>query len=333
MADPTATAPALRETYDRAYYAGQVQGSLRSAAMLVPRILSLFPGTASVVDFGCGTGAWLHQFKVAGIGRVLGLDGGAPDDGMLLLSRGEFRGVDLAGPIRLEERFDLAMSLEVAEHLPPSAAPTFVASIAAAADAVVFGAALPGQGGTWHVNERWPSYWAALFDAEGFEAFDLLRRHAWHDRRLAWWYSQNTLVFARRSRADLIAHLRRVEAEGPPPQLDMVHPDCFEHFRRSEEWHRAAVAEGKAAREAAEAHHAEERARLEARLAAAEAAAAEAAQAAAATAARADAAETRAAAAEWKAAEAEAARLGMEASTSWRVTAPLRALTGRLRRR
>ncbi len=333
---PDQSPPALRETYDRAYYASQVQGSARSASIMVPLILELFPETGSVVDFGCGTGAWLQRFKLAGIREVLGLDGGAPDDGMLLIEPAEFRGVNLAEPIRLEKRFDLATSFEVAEHLPPSAAANFVGSVTAAADAVVFAAALPGQGGTWHVNERWPSYWADLFEAEGFEAFDLLRRHVWHDRRLNWWYSQNTLVFVRRTRTELTDRLRRAAAAGRGGPLDIVHPDCFELFRRSAEWHRGALAGANDLL----AQERTERAALAARLEdmraeavrLAEAASRGAAHAAAAE-ARATQAETRAAAAEARAAQAETraaaadtAHEAMLASTSWRATAPLRHL-------
>lgn len=201
---------------------------------MVPQILELFPNTASVVDLGCGTGVWLHNFKAKGVPRVLGLDGGISEDGMLLLRHDEFRSVNLSEPVRLPERFDLALSLEVAEHLPPRAAQTFVASLCRLSDLAIFGAAIPGQSGTWHVNERWPSYWAALFDAEGYELFDILRPLAWYDQRVEWWYAQNSLVFVRRSRDDLGQIARTVAArQDRPNPLDLVHPRCFETFRRS----------------------------------------------------------------------------------------------------
>jgi SAM-dependent methyltransferase len=233
------TDPALRSTYDRAFFAAQVEGSARSAAAMIPRIMDLVPRIASVVDLGCGTGVWLHHFKRAGVPRILGLDGGAADQGLLMLDHTEFRPVDFVQPLRLDDRFDLAMSLETAEHLPPSAAPTFVANLCRLSDVVIFGAALPGQGGTWHVNERWPSYWAALFEEQGYEVFDVLRPEVWYDQRVEWWYAQNTFLFVRSSREDLLPPLRELQAAQRRRALDVVHPRCFEAHRRALEGLRA----------------------------------------------------------------------------------------------
>jgi len=149
-----------------------------------------------------------------------------------MLPDDEFRAVDLSEPVHLPERFDLAISLEVAQHLPPRAAQTFVASICRLSDLVVFGAAIPGQSGTGHVNERWPSYWAALFDAQGYELFDILRPLVWYDQRIEWWYAQNSLVFVRRTRDDLTQVARAAAViQGLPKPLDLVHPRCFESLQ------------------------------------------------------------------------------------------------------
>jgi SAM-dependent methyltransferase len=228
------TSPALREAYDRAFFAAQVEGSSRSASVVVPHILRVFPGTSSVIDLGCGTGAWLRHFKACGVPHVLGVDGGAPDDGMLQIKRTEYRNLDLARPLHLPERFDLATSFEVAEHLPPSAARTFVDNLCRLADAVVFSAAIPGQGGTRHINERWQTYWRDLFETNGYELFDVLRPVTWYDRRVEWWYAQNMLVFVNRERQDLVQQMRANAIEQQRSILvDIVHPRCFEAFRMS----------------------------------------------------------------------------------------------------
>ncbi|MFC7398262.1 methyltransferase domain-containing protein [Chelatococcus sp. GCM10030263] len=232
------TMPAPRRTHQRALPTGHFEGSSRSASIVVTLILRLFPHVASVVDLGCGTGVWLRQFKVAGVSRVLGLDGGSADDGAMLLERNEFRSTDLATSFGVTERFDLATSFEMAQHLPPSAADSLVANLCQLSDVIVFSAAIPGQSGTADANQRWPSYWAALFDAHGYAVFDVLRPQVWYDQRIAWWYAQNTLVFVRRDRQDLMEHLRAVSAEqGGGPALDLVHPRCFEACRRSLEEH------------------------------------------------------------------------------------------------
>ncbi len=300
------TDQSLRSTYDRAFYVAQVEGSARSAAAMIPRILGLFPRITSVVDLGCGTGVWLHHFKRAGVPRVLGLDGGAADQGLLLLDHQEFRAVDFVQPLDLDDRFDLAMSLETAEHLPPSAAATFVANLCRLSDVVVFGAALPGQGGTWHVNERWPSYWAALFQAQGYEVFDVLRPEVWYDQRVEWWYAQNTLLFVRGDRQDLLPSLRDLQAARRGHALDMVHPRCFEAHRRALEDLRVFVERRAREAAAAEPEH----------IAVVDAAASEAA--------RLDAAEMRAM--ELRATAAEERLRAIELSASWRVTGVLRRL-------
>jgi hypothetical protein len=60
-------------------------------------------------------------------------------------------------------QFDLAICLEIAEHLPESCADALIKFLSELAPAVLFGAAIPGQGGVNHINEQWQSYWVAKF--------------------------------------------------------------------------------------------------------------------------------------------------------------------------
>ena len=129
----------------------------------------------SIVDFGCGTGSWLAEAQRATGADILGIDGPWTEDRTLEIGSGEFRQMDLTLPIDLGRRFDLGLSVEVAEHLPPAAARILVGSIVAHTDRVVFSAAIPGQGGMGHVNEQWPDYWSALFQEHGFRCDDLFR--------------------------------------------------------------------------------------------------------------------------------------------------------------
>ena len=101
-------------------------------------------------------------------------------------------------PLALGRSFDLAVALEIAEHLPDSAAECFVESLTGLAPAVLFSAAIPGQGGTGHLNERWPEYWSRLFAAAGFDPIDALRPRIWHDERVEVWYAQNTFLYVAR---------------------------------------------------------------------------------------------------------------------------------------
>jgi hypothetical protein len=151
----------------------------------------------SVVDVGCGPGSWLSVFASEGVSDVLGIEGTLPDPEFadIDLSRIEVR--DLSQPFRLDREFDLAVSLEVAEHLPEHSAAGFVESLTRLAPVVLFSAAIPGQTGVGHVNEQWSTYWAAKFSRLGYQVCDCLRDRVWGDRRVEWWYRQNILLFVR----------------------------------------------------------------------------------------------------------------------------------------
>ena len=99
------------------------------------------------------------------------------------------------------ERFDVAVSMEVAEHPPARMASQYVALLAKLSDVIVFTAAHPGQGGQDHVNEQPPSYWISRFASHGL-IHDESTTHAWkHEWRnsglVSTWYSENLLIFRR----------------------------------------------------------------------------------------------------------------------------------------
>lgn len=208
---------------DPALYDAMGPGSMRSAAAVVPMVVQLL-SPSSVLDFGSGTGAWLSAFEAAGVLDLQGLEGGAPDTSQLRIAVDKTRYADLEQPVDLDRRFDLVMSVEVAEHLPPAASSTLVASMARHSDAVLFSAAIPDQGGAHHRNEQWPSYWSRLFETEGFTCFDPFRRQLWDDERVEWWYRQNLLLFARNEVADRL--LATGLSPGRPAHL--VHPVLYE---------------------------------------------------------------------------------------------------------
>ena len=215
--------------YDSGFFDMHRQGARRSAEVIVPLLLELMPCT-SVADVGCGTGTWLAVFAEHGVSTLLGIDGDHVDRTRLEIRADEFRALDLEHPFRLERRFDLAMSLEVAEHLSPSAAADFVGSLTALAPVVLFSAAIPFQSGRHHVNEQWPDYWASLFDARRFAAIDCLRLKLWADERVEWWYAQNMVVYADREALPTLPALQSQCGIAPSPPLAMVHP------RRYLEW-------------------------------------------------------------------------------------------------
>ncbi|MBM3491843.1 MAG: class I SAM-dependent methyltransferase [Alphaproteobacteria bacterium] len=199
--------------------------TLHSARSILSLLLDRIGPIRSAVDVGCGVGTWLSVLREAGVADIQGVDGPWVDQNLLTIPRESFLQLDLGSSlVRLPRRFDLALSLEVAEHLPAERADEFVCSLARLSDCVLFSAAIPFQGGLSHVNEQWQHYWVGKFDALDYDVYDLIRPRIWRDPRIPFWYKQNTLLFARRASArhDALA------AAGPRADamaVDLVHPE------------------------------------------------------------------------------------------------------------
>jgi SAM-dependent methyltransferase len=207
--------------YDTEFFEAQSSGSLASASVIVPMLIERF-APSSVIDVGCGIGTWASCFIESDIKHVVGLDGQYVDHDQLLIPKDAFRPTDLAEPLPDLGKFDLAISLEVAEHLPPSRSVSFVADLTGLAEVVVFSAAIPGQGGTDHVNERWQDEWAALFEEHGYVAVDCIRPRVWADPQVQWWYQQNLIVYVKRNAAELPE-----SDQGSDMPLRIVHPSAY----------------------------------------------------------------------------------------------------------
>lgn len=161
-------------------------GVIRSADVIVQMVVDEFD-PATVVDVGCGEGWFCREFRARGI-EAFGVDGDKLPhvDQVVDLTSPPYP--DLGG-------YDLAVCLEVAEHVEAQYAPSLVKWLCELAPVVVFSAAVPGQGGPGHVNEQPPEYWADLFAEFGYEGSGALRDMIWDDQKVDWWYRQNMLVF------------------------------------------------------------------------------------------------------------------------------------------
>ncbi len=175
----------------------------KSARVIVPILQEALRPT-SVLDLGCGRGAWLEVWKAHGASEVLGVDGDYVDLVDLAINQSEFCARDLGGTIDLQRRFDLVESVEVAEHLPESRGRGFVVDLCRHGDTVLFGAAPPGQGGEQHINEQPYAYWRAFFEELGYEAFDFIRPRVASRHDVAPWYRYNTLLYVKREAIELL---------------------------------------------------------------------------------------------------------------------------------
>ncbi len=173
-----------------------IDSSARNSARHLIRTVQPWLEAKSVVDMGSGRGVWLAQWRDAGVQDVLAIDGDYVDRSTLAVPAEQFLAADLTRPIHLKRKFDLAQSLEVGEHLPEAAAETLVDSLTSSADRVLFSAAVNGQGGECHINEKPLSFWQDLFAERGFRAFDCVRPHLAKEREVAPWYRYNTVLYA-----------------------------------------------------------------------------------------------------------------------------------------
>ncbi len=185
------------------------------------RILDTLPAALprrTIADIGCGTGTWLAAALELGATAAFGIEGTWVTPDMLDDARIAFAPQDLeqgfTGP-----RVDLAISLEVAEHLSPARAESFVADLVALAPAILFSAAIPGQGGVGHLNEQWHSWWAQHFATHGYAAHDVIRPAIWTDDAIPAWYRQNVVLYLDGPTAQSLS-LTPTE----PALLDRAHP-------------------------------------------------------------------------------------------------------------
>lgn len=185
--------------YDSNYYQEIIEESaVRSAGRIADSILNTFE-VKSCVDVGCGTGALLEALRRRGC-EVFGLEYA---DAALRSCRA--RGLDVAkfdlenDVFEKDHVFGVAISMEVAEHLPETVADRYVDLLTHLSRIVVFTAAPPGQLGRHHVNEQPPAYWIVKFQQRGFEHLEDLSerwRASWKaTNEVSSWYHQNLMIF------------------------------------------------------------------------------------------------------------------------------------------
>lgn len=189
--------------------------NLNAANEIVPIIMGYF-NPKSIIDVGCGIGTWLAVFKKFGV-KIKGVDGAYVNKKLLYVSNDEFINADLEkDSLVYLGRYDLAINLEVAEHLNESAADFHLDNLCALSDNIIFSAAIPNQGGQYHVNEQWLEYWTLKFNSRGYILKDTFRAKIWNNNNIDWWYRQNMVVFTKAN-----------QGENNDPICSYIHPELF----------------------------------------------------------------------------------------------------------
>lgn len=219
--------------YDNIFFGWQSQGALQSARIIVPVLLSVI-NPSSVIDIGCGLGAWLKVFNESGIKKIRGIDGPHIDKSKLLIDAEYFFVMDLSKITLLQigEQYDLTVCLEVVEHLSHKIAPKLIDQLTAMSPLVLFSAAIPEQKGTGHVNERSPFYWKSLFAKHGYRRLDPIRRHIWQNNQVEWWYRQNIFLFASSKVIAESSLLQREEKISEDMEFELIQRKVFQRYMR-----------------------------------------------------------------------------------------------------
>lgn len=204
-----------KEIYDNAFYLHQSPGSYKTAQAFFKYLFNFYKPN-SLIDFGAGLGTWLQAAQELGVEHLQAIEGEWVKP-KVQNSNLNYTFHDMQKSYKTEQKFDLAMSLEVAEHLSLERADSFIGDICQTANLVMFGAAMKHQGGQGHINEQNQSYWIKLFRIRNYECLDIFRTPFWFRNELEPWYIQNTFLFIKKgdSRRDLFIN---------DPLYDVHHP-------------------------------------------------------------------------------------------------------------
>jgi hypothetical protein len=195
-----------------------------SAQEIVPIIMNQTNPT-SVVDVGCGLAQWLNVFQNYGVKEILGIDGNHVPMDKIYIDKSNFLVYNLENGIEFNysKVFDLAISLEVAEHISEQGADGFIHLLTSLSNRILFSAAIPNQTGENHLNEQPHVYWKNKFQLKGYEMLDIIRPLIWNNQKINWWYRQNIFLLVKKS--DILFNESLIYDE-----RQLIHPELLNMY-------------------------------------------------------------------------------------------------------
>lgn len=198
-----------RHQYTESYYTRISEGAIKSAGEVMSVLRDAGVKYKSVIDIGCGVGEWND-----GNPDYVGVDYNVPRR-CLLIPEERYIDCNLEKEV-ITGKYDLALCLEVAEHISERRAKAIVEMLCSLSDQVLFSAAIPNQGGTGHQNEQWQTYWAERFAEYGYFPSDINFKDLLHDNNsVELWYRQNIVLYVKGGKGKVV---------------DFVHPKYYEQI-------------------------------------------------------------------------------------------------------
>lgn len=157
----------LDDFYDNNFFDINLDEGKQLAEWFIPLNIKLF-NFKSIADIGCGTGHYLKSCLDNGITDIMGVEGSESAFSKLQIDKKYVIKHDLRKPFIFNKKSDLALSIEVAEHIDKKYSDIYVKTLCDASDTIVMTAAPPGQGGTAHVNEQTCEWWAKKFEMNNY---------------------------------------------------------------------------------------------------------------------------------------------------------------------
>jgi len=139
-------------------------------AVRLSEYIKLYVNCSIFLDFGCSTGLYLNEIQKR-LPNIEAIGFEFSEDAVRHALCKNVKQFDLTQPILREKKdntFTLGLCLEVLEHIDDSNWKPVLDNITKLSDIIIFSAAIPGQGGTGHINCRNKIDWIRRFYSLGW---------------------------------------------------------------------------------------------------------------------------------------------------------------------
>jgi SAM-dependent methyltransferase len=190
---------ALNKMYDRDFHKSIENDEYPQAVRLAEYIASHVP-CSTFLDFGCSTGLYLNEIKKR-LPQIESVGYEFAEDAVNAALCPDVVQFDLTEPLqRSKKENTLSLCLEVLEHIDDANWLPVLTNITKLSDVIIFSAAIPGQGGTGHINCRWKIDWIRRFHSLGWVVDLDKSRHMIDYMRNGYhmgWFANNAMVLVK----------------------------------------------------------------------------------------------------------------------------------------